>query len=567
MWQTLRRTLRGIPSALAPTPAALPPPMHAAPVYPPIDTGIEALAPGEVLATQRRLIERIRQTCGLAKEEVARLIDPVIGAFAGYVHLLPATRSAHHRGAGGMLRLGLEVGFYGLQAAEGVIFAGLESTERKRMMEARWRYATFLAGLTCDLYRVLDDMVVTDPAGNEWPAYQVPLGEWLVQGGRSRFHVHWVEPRPRGAAEHGANALVFNRIVPAHCLQYLREGGQKIVTATLSVVTGTLLPGEHPTLQQIVLDVRRKVIERDAKVQPDLYGALTVGAHLEPYLIDAMRRLVRSGAWQVNERRARLWYDADGLYLVWRTAASEMLDVLRLDRIPGVPQDRDTLCELLARAGVIEPDAGGNALRRIDSPSTQGLAVVKLRKPEQLFRDLEDVPAPLREFLERRATPPAALPNPPAAAAAPRAAQVPPEPARASAAAAESSCERSDTPAVRAAAGEFALRSPLPGAVAQLLARLPRTTADLMRVLLEEYRAGERRRIFETEQGVAIVADYLDSHGVSGPEAAKHLLAAGWLYRDPKRPNARAHTLEIEGKPVQCFVLAAPIARELGFGQ
>ena len=307
-------------------------------------------------------------------------------------------------------------------------------------------------------------------------------------------------------------------------------------------------------------------------------------AHLEPYLIDAMRRLVRSGAWQVNQRQARLWYGVDGLYLVWRSAANEMLDLLRLDRIPGVPQDRDTLCELLVRAAVIEPDAQGNALRTIDSPcapGTEGLAVVKLRNPDLLFRDLEEPPAPLPECLERRPIqlPPATLQTLPAPiAAAQPADQAVPEPAQASTAAAEPSTARIDTPAARAAAAppqaaapgtgvatEFALRPQLPGAVAQLLARLPRTTADLMRLLLEEYRAGERRMIFQTGEGIAVVADYMNSHGVSGPEAAKHLLEAGWLYRDPKRPNARAHTVEIEGKPVQCFVLSGSIARVLGF--
>jgi conjugal transfer pilus assembly protein TraI len=290
----------------------------------------------------------------------------------------------------------------------------------------------------------------------------------------------------------------------------------------------------------------------------------------------------RSGAWQVNQRQARLWYGVDGLYLVWRSAANEILDLLRLDRIPGVPQDRDTLCELLVRAAVIEPDAQGNALRTIDSPctpGTEGLAVVKIRNPDLLFRDSEDVPAALREFLERRPAPPAALPNASACVtAAQPAAPAAPDPPQASTAAPDTSDARINRPAARAAAAppqaaapgtavatEFALRPQLPGAVAQLLARLPRTTADLMRLLLEEYRAGERRMIFQTGEGIAVVADYMNSHGVSGPEAAKHLLEAGWLYRDPKRSNARAHTVEIEGKPVQCFVLSGSIARVLGF--
>ncbi|MFD2274209.1 TraI domain-containing protein [Undibacterium arcticum] len=48
------------------------------------------------------------------------------------------------------------------------------------------------------------------------------------------------------------------------------------------------------------------------------YGKLTVGNHLEPYLLDAMRQLYRTGFWKINETKSRLWYSPEGLFLIWK---------------------------------------------------------------------------------------------------------------------------------------------------------------------------------------------------------------------------------------------------------
>jgi len=74
------------------------------PRYPPFDRGLPAVSPDVLLQTQQDLIDRIEKTAGLTPDEFRNRIMPVIRNLARYVHLLPATNTGHHRGAGGLFR-------------------------------------------------------------------------------------------------------------------------------------------------------------------------------------------------------------------------------------------------------------------------------------------------------------------------------------------------------------------------------------------------------------------------------------------------------------------------------
>lgn len=77
----------------------------------------------KILATQAELIEKVRNSLGFTVDDFNRLVLPVIQRYAAFVHLLPASESHHHRGAGGLFRHGLEVAFWAAQASESVIFS------------------------------------------------------------------------------------------------------------------------------------------------------------------------------------------------------------------------------------------------------------------------------------------------------------------------------------------------------------------------------------------------------------------------------------------------------------
>ncbi|MCV5919407.1 TraI domain-containing protein, partial [Escherichia coli] len=77
---------------------------------------------------------------------------------------------------------------------------------------------------------------------------------------------------------------------------------------------------------------------------------------VERYLLDAMRRLLASSQWLVNQRDARVWVrksnQSTNLYLVWKSAAKDIIELLAKDKIPGIPRDPDTLADILIERGL-----------------------------------------------------------------------------------------------------------------------------------------------------------------------------------------------------------------------
>lgn len=376
----------------APKPAQPVPP--SIPVYPPVDAGLAFIPPEEILKSQNDLIRRLRMLAGGTDENFDLYYRAVLLRLAGYVQLLPASRGETHMGAGGLFRLCLELGFYSLQSAGAVVFAGQEGVERRREMEPRWRYATFLAGLCAELYRPLSDMMVTDQHGNRWPKYMMSLTDWATESGIDRYFVRWTSPesKPVTTPSHPDVSVMMNAVISKQAYQYMEEGSPRIVPTMFAVATGTSHPTDSQTAR-IVDDRRKQIFKRDAAGRKELYGKLTVGAHLDPYLIDAIRQLYRSGDWKVNADKSRLWFTNEGMFAVWKSAAKDIQRLLNEKGVDGVPAEASTLAEMLAESRVIERFADKSPYTLIKPPGsdTEWLAV-KFVNPLTILEDDEIVP-------------------------------------------------------------------------------------------------------------------------------------------------------------------------------
>src|SRR5690606_34767029 len=125
-----------------------------------------------------------------------RIAAPVIKRYAEFVHLLPASEAHHHRGAGGLLRHGLEVGFWAAQFSLGQVFPYDGPPRNKRAHELRWLFAAFVAGLTHDLGKPLSDMEITTAQGESvWPPYIESLEGWANRVQAERYFVRWRSTR------------------------------------------------------------------------------------------------------------------------------------------------------------------------------------------------------------------------------------------------------------------------------------------------------------------------------------------------------------------------------------
>jgi conjugal transfer pilus assembly protein TraI len=369
-----------------------------APSFPSADPGIQVVGVDGILAAHQDLISRIKLCYGAERETFEGSLLVTIRNYASFVSLLPATSDNFFSEVGGLLRLGLEVAFFALQGTDGHIVSGRATISARRQLEPRWRHATFLAGLCCELHRTLAHVVVTDERGDEWPAYLGPLTPWLAERRAKRFFVRWITP------SHESRALclfALPHIVPASTMQHLAAGNSIAVPHMISCLSGVPLSREQNVLADLVKRAAALVIDRDLVVSAHRYGRPIVGAHLERYLLDAMRRLIASHpAWTPNQERSRVWLGTEGLFVVWPNAATEIRKLLEEDELPGIPKAPETILEILLSAGVFQSRATGQALWTISPPSGKGVVeAVKVTAPELLLPPYFEVPASLPTLL------------------------------------------------------------------------------------------------------------------------------------------------------------------------
>ncbi len=387
--------------------------------YPPVDPGIPALPIEEVLGAHQDLIDRIKVCYGVDRQTFEHELLSLIRRYAEFVHLLPATPDNYFNAPGGLLRMGLEVAFFSLQGTDGHIFSGRSTITTRRHLEPRWRHATFIAGLCCEIHRTLCHVIVTNENGDEWQPYLLPLSSWLTRHHVARFFLKWL-PNVHESRTLGIFALPH--VIPAEVLQHLATGNSIIVPHMMASISGMPLYREHNILDDLVRRSVALVIDRYLQASADRYGKPQLGSHLERYLVDALRRLVSSNsAWNPNAEKSRVWFGTDGLFIVWPNAAAEIRKLLESDQLPGIPKAPETMLEILVAAGVFEPQDSSQATWQIVPPESKtAIEAVKLSSPAILFAGIDSAPKPLSIALVRApADSTTPLPGPPAPAASP----------------------------------------------------------------------------------------------------------------------------------------------------
>lgn len=321
------------------------------PRYPPFVRGLPMCSPRQILETQHEVISRIRRTLGLTPDEYETLIKPLIENGAAFVHLLPASEYHHHRGAGGLFRHSLEVGAWAAQFAEGRIFTFGKTPQERKKEEPRWIVATFAAAFLHDIGKAATDMAVVSADGSvEWVPYLESLWDWGQKHKIDRYFVRWRENRHKNHEQSGL--LLVNQVLPVSLKAWLGEYEPDIIRSMLEAST---CRGEH-VLTQLVVRADSTSVERDLKTNRTLGTEVSVGVPVERHLLDASRRLLNNGTWTANKKGSRVWITREGVFIVWKAAADEIVALLAEDRVPGIPRDKDTLADLLLERGLALPN-------------------------------------------------------------------------------------------------------------------------------------------------------------------------------------------------------------------
>ena len=364
------------------------------PRYPPFDPGIRVATPDDVLASQADLIRVLKRNLGIPNDDFERRYLAPLRRAADLVNLIPATRDKHHTGAGGLFRFAATMSVRAAQSADGRIFAASEGIERRRQTEAAWRHAAFLTGLTCELFRPFTEMIVVGPYGDQWSPFVLPLTEWAKQNRIDRVYVRWHQHEDARSVANTLSSWAVNAVVGNEVLAELNTVNPKVVETIFGVASGSITKADNSTMASLINEVRRRVIERDHDISPSTYGKLTSGSQLEPYFMDAIRTLLRKGVWQVNTKSARCHFGADGFYVAWRLGSQEILGHLQSENIAGVPTSRETLAEMMGRAGIISvaPDGSWVHLVRSSTGNSAPMPAVRISLPAAILGNLDVKP-------------------------------------------------------------------------------------------------------------------------------------------------------------------------------
>ena len=320
------------------------------PRYPPFMKGLPAAPVDRILTSQAELIQAIEQALALPSNLYQTIAAPVIARYAAFSHLLPASESHHHRGAGGLFRHGLEVAHWATLASQGCLFATDATPRTRKELELRWRLAVCFAGLLHDIGKPVSDMAVVDRDGKHiWNPCDENLNDWAAQNGIDRYFLRWRENRHKRHEQF--SALVIERVLTRSSRSYILEQGPEIMQAMLEAINGL---DRGAKLYELVISADCRSVERDLKSHYHSVDS-AMGMPIEKYLFDAMRRLIKSGQWLANEKGARLWRFKEGLHIVWRTGAQDIVDILAKDKVPGIPRDEDTLADILIERGLAIP--------------------------------------------------------------------------------------------------------------------------------------------------------------------------------------------------------------------
>ncbi len=366
--------------------------------YPASDPGFAAVAVDDLLAQHADLIGRIKLCYGTDRETYERDVLSLMHRYAACVHLLPATADNYFSSPGGLLRLGLETAFFSLQGTDAHIFSGRSTITERRQLEPRWRHATFIAGLCCELHRLPSHLIVTDAQGEQWPAFLHPLADWLHARDAKRYFVRW---RPHALESRGLGLFAIPHVVAPQVLQYLSEDNTVIVPQLLASISGVALYRDRNVLDELVRRSLALVIDRNLVANADRYGSPQFGSHLERYLVDAMRRLASGhSAWVPNREKSRVWHGQDGLFLLWPSAAEDIYKLLEGDQLAGIPKAPQTLMELLLAAGVLIARDAASATWLIQPPGVKAaVEAVKLATPAILLSGIDAAPPALAQTL------------------------------------------------------------------------------------------------------------------------------------------------------------------------
>lgn len=345
-------------------------------VYPPRDPGLPVEDVTGLFDGQAELLGMLRiHAAESATVFEQRFLGP-IRRMAEYVNSLPGSSSDLFAGSGGLVRAGVETAFTCFRASDGRIFTGDLGVEERHLLEGRWRYICFCAGLVYPLGGALASMSVVDSAGRKWAPELEAVTTWCREFGAGRMYVSWRFNEPKLGPNPIAATFVL-RLIGRENIEWLNQGSPDLVATLVDVVSG-LGASKASIAGGLVKDMWSAVAKRESARRHQNYGRLAVGSNVAPYIIDAISEMLKS-KWVLND--SILHADATGAYLEWPRAGIDIIEYCRAQETTGIPSNESALLAMLVSTSMVEAGVEGVALVEIADAAGEVKTAVKITKP------------------------------------------------------------------------------------------------------------------------------------------------------------------------------------------
>ena len=222
-------------------------------------------SPQAILEAHADLLRRLRlhAACDEARFSL-RFVAP-LHRLARHVNVLPASESGLFCGCMGLFRACLESAFFCFQAADGRIFTGGESVERRHALEWRWRYVCFLAGMFYPAGQPLQRLVLLQAEAQDWKQAAGGVTAWAEAGGIDHLVVAWDSEAEAEGEAVGPSAItlpLLPQVVGRENLAALEEGADELLASLCELAAGQ--PGKSPMAQETIRGCWQRIAQREA---------------------------------------------------------------------------------------------------------------------------------------------------------------------------------------------------------------------------------------------------------------------------------------------------------------
>lgn len=309
------------------------------------------------------LVGGLRRKFGFPAEMYEAAVRPVIGAFAEFAQLLPASESHHHAEPGGLLVHTLEVANFALDYRRGQILPKGAPPEAIGEQAHRWTYALLIAALLHDVGKPIVDVRVHLRKGPSQTEAWWPLAGSMAACGATSYRLEFVGRDSRQYELHSKlPVLLLNRFVPAPILGWC-SADEGLTRELLSYLAGEK-NAQEGALHELVSRADSESVRRNLLSGSRVRFASARRVPLIEHLMHALRAMLKEGGrLPLNRSGAAGWVYGGDLWFVSKRLADEVRAyLLGIDSVEdGIPSDNQRLFDTWQEYGaaVPNPKTGG----------------------------------------------------------------------------------------------------------------------------------------------------------------------------------------------------------------